>query len=61
MNNAISPILQTRITQTSVNNSGNIQQKPDLTTKQDSIELSTKPKMSKGKKALIIAGLLLAH
>lgn len=56
MNNAISPILQTRITQTSVNNSGNIQQKPDLTTKQDSIELSTKPKMSKGKKALIIAG-----
>ena len=56
MNNAISPILQTRITQTSVNNSGNIQQKPDLTTKSDSVELSTKPKMSKGKKALIIAG-----
>ena len=56
MDNAISPILQTRITQTNTNNSGNIQQKPDLTTKPDSVELSTKPKMSKGKKALIIAG-----
>ena len=56
MDNTISPILQTRITQTSVNNSGNIQQKPDLTTKSDSVELSTKPKMSKAKKALIIAG-----
>ena len=56
MDNTISPILQARITQTNTNNSGNIQQKPDLTTKSDSVELSTKPKMSKGKKALIIAG-----
>ncbi len=56
MDNTISPILQARITQTNTNNSGNIQQKPDLTTKSDSVELSAKPKMSKGKKALIIAG-----
>lgn len=56
MDNTISPILQARITQTNTNNSGNIQRKPDLTTKSDSVELSAKPKMSKGKKALIIAG-----
>ena len=56
MDNTISPILQVRTTQTNTINSDNIQQKTDLTTKPDSVELSTKPKMSKGKKALIIAG-----
>ena len=54
MNNTIQPL---RIAQTCVKNTANTQQrKLNFTNKFDNVELSTKPKMSKGKKALIITG-----
>ncbi len=52
MINPTSPLLQARIAQQQ-NNSVNQQPKQDLPKVEDSVELSTKPKMSKKKKALI--------
>ena len=61
MDNVISPILQTKINQPSskavVTNA--IQVKPNLTNNVDAVDLSTKSKMSKTKKALIFTGSLL--
>lgn len=61
MDNVISPILQTKINQPSskavVTNA--IQVKPNLTNNVDVVDLSTKSKMSKTKKALIFTGSLL--
>lgn len=56
MDNTISPVLQTGISEVKTSSTTSKQAKPNLTYEPDSVELSTKPKMSKAKKALIIAG-----
>ena len=56
MDNTISPMLQTGISEVKTSSTTLKQAKPNLTHEPDSVELSTKPKMSKGKKALIATG-----